>query len=180
MGRRGPGLWASSKVCLGQAMEGRGTQERFLMSQDHLQAPEHHIPSRQPGAAGGTRSSWPKPGTDRRRQRPEQGQGSWEEERDTAPAARAGVWKAKAQLEVSLGWDVQGNKGCPAPPSFLELLPGAQGHFRYPRALCRGLQPQKLQPRCPRHTRQRQGLGELKEAVDQVQDHLREVKVHKS
>lgn len=99
---------------------------------------------------------------------------------DTAPAARAGVWKAKAQLEVSLGWDVQGNKGCPAPPSFLELLPGAQGHFRYPRALCRGLQPQKLQPRCPRHTRQRQGLGELKEAVDQVQDHLREVKVHKS
>lgn len=101
------------RVPWGQAMEGRGAQESWLMSQ-------HHILSGQPGGCRGDQELLAKARHGQEEAEAGARAGSWEEERDVALAARDGVWKAKAQLEVSLVWDVQDNKkGCPASPSSL-------------------------------------------------------------
>jgi len=107
-----------SRVPCDKALEGRGTQDSWLIFKDHL---PHALSSafqqrgsqaETPGGLHGwIRSSWTNSNTKKEAYRGwKQGQVAWEEYRKTVRVARDQVRKAKALTEFNLTEDVKGNK----------------------------------------------------------------------
>ncbi|KAK4832375.1 hypothetical protein QYF61_022230 [Mycteria americana] len=101
-----------------KALEGRGAQESWLIFKHHLlQAQEQCIPTKRKSAKNTRRPAWMKKLLlDKLKHKKEgysgwkQGQVAWEEYRAIVRAARDQVRKAKALTELNLASDVKGNK----------------------------------------------------------------------
>ncbi|GAB0207656.1 mitochondrial enolase superfamily member 1 [Grus japonensis] len=101
-----------------KALEGRGAQDSWLIFEGHLlQAQEQCIPTKRKSSKNTKRPPWMnKELLGKVKQKKEgyrgwkQGQVAWEEYRETVPAARDQVRKAKAQTELNLARDVKDNK----------------------------------------------------------------------
>ncbi|GAB0176516.1 mitochondrial enolase superfamily member 1 [Grus japonensis] len=101
-----------------KALEGRGVQESWLIFKGHLlQAQERCIPTKRKSGKNTKRSPWMnKELLGKFEQKKEanrgwkQGQVAWEKYRETVRAARDQVRKAKALTEISLARDVKDNK----------------------------------------------------------------------
>ncbi|KAM9654465.1 uncharacterized protein ACIBXB_005124 [Morphnus guianensis] len=99
-------------------LEGRETQESWLIFKDHLfQAQEQCIPVKRKSGKKARRPAWMnKELLDKLQHKKEaysgwkQGQVAWEECREIVQAARDQVRKAKALIELNLARDVKGNK----------------------------------------------------------------------
>ncbi|GAB0209914.1 hypothetical protein GRJ2_003457100 [Grus japonensis] len=101
-----------------KALEGRGSQDSWLVFKGHLlQAQERCIPTKRKSSKNTKRPPWMnKELLGKVKQKKEayrgwkQGQVAWEEYREIVQAARDQVRKAKALREISLARDVKGNK----------------------------------------------------------------------
>ncbi|GAB0204419.1 mitochondrial enolase superfamily member 1 [Grus japonensis] len=101
-----------------KALEGRGAQDSWLIFKHHLlQAQERCIPTKRESSKNTQRPAWMnKELLGKVKQKKEayrgwkQGQVAWEEYRETVQAAREQVRKAKALTEISLARDVKDNK----------------------------------------------------------------------
>ncbi|GAB0209762.1 hypothetical protein GRJ2_003441900 [Grus japonensis] len=102
-----------------KALEGRGTQDSWLIFKGHLlQAQERCIPTKKKKSGKNTqRPAWMNkelPGKVKQKKEAfrgwKQGQVAWEEYRETLRAARDQVRKAKALIELNLARDVKDNK----------------------------------------------------------------------
>ncbi|GAB0199287.1 mitochondrial enolase superfamily member 1 [Grus japonensis] len=101
-----------------KALEGRGTQDSWLIFRGHLlQAQERCIPTKRKSSKNTKRPPWMnKELLGKAKQKKEayggwkQGQVAWEEYRETVQAARDQVRKAKSLIEISLAGDVKDNK----------------------------------------------------------------------
>ncbi|GAB0204405.1 mitochondrial enolase superfamily member 1 [Grus japonensis] len=101
-----------------KALEGRGAQDSWLIFKHHLlQAQERCIPTKRESSKNTQRPAWMnKELLGKVKQNKEayrgwkQGQVAWEEYRETVRAAREQVRKAKALTEISLARDVKDNK----------------------------------------------------------------------
>ncbi|GAB0182274.1 mitochondrial enolase superfamily member 1 [Grus japonensis] len=101
-----------------KALEGRGAQDSWLIFKGHLlQAQERCIPTKRKSGKNTKRPPWMhKELLGKVKQNQEayrgwkQGQVAWEEYRETVRAARDQVRKAKALIEISLARDVKDNK----------------------------------------------------------------------
>ncbi|GAB0207584.1 hypothetical protein GRJ2_003224100 [Grus japonensis] len=101
-----------------KALEGRGAQDSWLIFRGHLlQAQERCIPTKRKSSKNTKRPPWMnKEVLGKVKQKKEgyrgwkQGQVAWEEYRETVQAARDQVRKAKAQTELNLARDVKDNK----------------------------------------------------------------------
>ncbi|GAB0207663.1 hypothetical protein GRJ2_003232000 [Grus japonensis] len=101
-----------------KALEGRGAQDSWLIFEGHLlQAQERCIPTKRESCKNAKRPPWMnKEVLGKVKQKKEayrgwkQGQVAWEEYRETVPAARDQVRKAKALIELNLARDVKDNK----------------------------------------------------------------------
>ncbi|GAB0176265.1 mitochondrial enolase superfamily member 1 [Grus japonensis] len=144
-----------------KALQGRGAQDSWLIFKGHLlQAQERCIPAKK---KSGTNTRRParmnKELLDKLKHKKEayrgwkQGQVAWEEYKETVRAARDQVRKAKALIELNLARDVKGNKKS----FYSHIVQVAEG---------KGRDWENEEPPT---------VGE-----DQVQDHLRNLKVHKS
>ncbi|GAB0210021.1 mitochondrial enolase superfamily member 1 [Grus japonensis] len=106
------------RIPWGKALEGRGAQDSWLIFKGHLlQAQERCIPTKRKSSKTTKRPPWMnKEVLGKVKQKKEgyrgwkQGQVAWEEYRETVRAARAQVRKAKALTEISLARDVKDNK----------------------------------------------------------------------
>uniref|UniRef100_A0A672UQA6 Reverse transcriptase domain-containing protein n=1 Tax=Strigops habroptila TaxID=2489341 RepID=A0A672UQA6_STRHB len=107
-----------SKVPWDKALEGRGTQDCWLLFKDHLLcAQEYCIPTRRKCSRRARRPPWMDKELLRKlREKKEaykrwkRGQAAWEEYRDIVQEARDQVRKAEAQLELHLARDVKHNR----------------------------------------------------------------------
>ncbi|KFZ63181.1 hypothetical protein N338_13267, partial [Podiceps cristatus] len=107
-------------VAWDKALEGRGTQESWLIFKGHLlQAQERCIPRKRKSGKNARRSAWMnKELLDELKQKKEayrgwkQGQVAWEEYREIVQAAREQVRKANALIELNLARDVKDSKIC--------------------------------------------------------------------
>ncbi|GAB0204631.1 hypothetical protein GRJ2_002928700 [Grus japonensis] len=118
--RAGFGLFRDmlGRIPWDKALEGRGAQDSWLIFKDHLlQAQERCIPTKRKSSKTTKRPPWMnKEVLGKVKQKKEacrgwkQGQVAWEEYRETVPAAREQVRKAKALIEISLAKDVKDNK----------------------------------------------------------------------
>ncbi|GAB0206940.1 mitochondrial enolase superfamily member 1 [Grus japonensis] len=101
-----------------RALEGRGAQDSWLIFKGQLlQAQERCIPTKRKSGKNTKRPPWMnKELLGKVKQKKEayrgwkQGQVAWEEYRETVQAARDQVRKAKALIEISLARDIKGNK----------------------------------------------------------------------
>ncbi|GAB0210007.1 hypothetical protein GRJ2_003466500 [Grus japonensis] len=101
-----------------KALEGRGAQDSWLIFKGHLlQAQERCIPTKRKSSNSTKRPPWMnKEVLGKVKQKKEgyrgwkQGQVAWEEYRETVRAARDQVRKAKALIELNLARDVKDNK----------------------------------------------------------------------
>ncbi|GAB0207806.1 hypothetical protein GRJ2_003246300 [Grus japonensis] len=101
-----------------KALEGRGAQDSWLIFKGHLlRAQERCIPTKRKSSKNTKRPAWMnklllgKVNHKKEAYRGwKQGQVAWEEYRETVRAARAQVRKAKALIEISLARDVKDNK----------------------------------------------------------------------
>ena len=103
-----------------KVMEGRGTQESWLIFKTHLlQAQERCIPTERKSGINSRKPAWMnKILPDKLKHKKEayrerkQAQVTWEEYREIAQTARDQVRKAKALTELNLARDIKGNKKC--------------------------------------------------------------------
>ncbi|GAB0208941.1 hypothetical protein GRJ2_003359800 [Grus japonensis] len=101
-----------------KALEGRGAQDSWLVFKDHLlQAQEQCIPTKRKTGENTRRPAWMNEMLpDQLKHKKEayrgwkQGQVAWEEHREIVQAARDQVRKAKAPRELNLARDIEGNK----------------------------------------------------------------------
>ncbi|GAB0193896.1 hypothetical protein GRJ2_001854900 [Grus japonensis] len=101
-----------------KALEGRGTQDSWLVFKGHLlQAQERCIPTKRKSGKNTKRPAWMnKELLDKVKHKKEaykgwkQGQVAWEEYRETVRAARHQVRKGKAPIKLNLARHVKGNK----------------------------------------------------------------------
>ncbi|GAB0185376.1 hypothetical protein GRJ2_001002900 [Grus japonensis] len=109
-----------------KALEGRGTQDSWLVFKGHLlRAQERCIPAKRKSGKNARRPPWMnKELLDKLKSKKKayrgwkQGQVAWEEYRETVRAARDWARKAKALIELNLARDVKGNK-----KSFYKYVP---------------------------------------------------------
>ncbi|KFV20297.1 hypothetical protein N340_07071, partial [Tauraco erythrolophus] len=102
----------------GEALEGRGAPENWLICKDHLiQAQERCIPTKRKSGRNTRRPAWMnKEFLDQLRHTKKayrgwkQGRVAWEEYRAIVQAIRDQVRKAKALIELNLARDIKGNK----------------------------------------------------------------------
>ncbi|GAB0204697.1 mitochondrial enolase superfamily member 1 [Grus japonensis] len=101
-----------------KALEGRGAQDSWLIFKGHLlQAQERCIPTKRKSSKNTKRPPWMNKlllGKVKHKKEAYRGwkqeQVAWEEYRETVPAAREQVRKAKALIEISLARDIKDNK----------------------------------------------------------------------
>ncbi|GAB0205472.1 mitochondrial enolase superfamily member 1 [Grus japonensis] len=106
------------RIAWDKALEGRGAQDSWLIFKGHLlQAQQRCIPTKRKSSKSTKRPPWMnKELLGKVKQKKEafrgwkQGQVAWEEYRETVQAARDQVRKAKALIEISLARDVKDNK----------------------------------------------------------------------
>ncbi|GAB0176549.1 hypothetical protein GRJ2_000120100 [Grus japonensis] len=191
-----------------KALEGRGAQESWLAFKDHLlQAQERCIPTKRKSGKNTRRPAWlNKELWDKLKHKKEayrewkQGQVAWEEYRELVRAARDQVRKAKALTELNLARDVKGNKksfyryACDERKTRenMSLLQKETGDL-----VTRDMEKAEVlsdffasafTSKCSSHTTQTsEGKGRDWEneepptvGEDQIRDHLRNLKVHKS
>ncbi|KAK4814166.1 hypothetical protein QYF61_009984 [Mycteria americana] len=188
-----------------KALEGRGAQESWLIFKDHLfQVQERCIPTKRKSRKNARRPAWMnKELLNKLEHNKEayrgwkQGQVAWEEYREIVQAARDQVRKAKALIELNLARDVKGNK-----KTFYRYVGNKRKTRENVGPLWKeagDLVTQDMEKaevlndffasvftgKCSSHTAQvSEGKGrdwenEKPPTVDQVRDHLRNLKVHK-
>ncbi|GAB0207751.1 mitochondrial enolase superfamily member 1 [Grus japonensis] len=195
-------------IDIDKALEGRGAQDSWLIFKGHLlQAQERCIPAKRKSSKSSKSPPWMnkellgKVNHKKEAYRGwKQGQVAWEEYRETVRAARAQVRKAKALIEISLARDVKDNK-----KSFYRYVSDKRrtrenvGPLRNETGDLVAQDMEKAEVlddffasvftgKCLSHTAQvTEGKGRDWENAepptvgeDQVRDHLRNLKVHKS